>query len=101
MFLQTDPYFTKNACISEAKNNINFKFGTMIDINDSFCLIATKFTDRVFYKPDLTKYAFYKPVCKIHVCHVTFPQKFAPMFVLSKQNIMPNLKSKEFRDQNL
>ena len=37
----------------------------MIDINDSFCLIATNFTDRVFYRPDLTKYGFYRPVCKI------------------------------------
>ena len=63
--LQTGLYFTKNACISEMKNDINFKSGTMIDINDSFCLIATKFTDHVFCRPDLTKYAFYRPVCKI------------------------------------
>ena len=68
--LQTGLYFTKNACISKTKNDINFKFGTMIDINNSFCLIATKFTDRVFYRPDLTKHIFYRLVCKIHACHV-------------------------------
>ena len=73
--LQTGLYFTKNACISETKNDINFKFETMIDINDSFCLITTKFTDRVFYRPDLTKYVFYRPVCKIHACYVNFFSK--------------------------
>ena len=94
--------FTKNACISEKKNDINFKFGTMIDINDSICFIATKFTDRIFYRPDLRKYPFYRPVCKIHTCQVIFfSPKFAPMFVLSKQNIVPNLKSKRFLDQKL
>ena len=64
--------FTKNACISEKKNDINFKFGMMIDINDSICFIVTKFTDRVFYRPDLRKYPFYRPVCKIHTCQVIF-----------------------------
>ena len=43
-----------------------------IDINDSFCLIVTKFTDHVFYRPNLTKYAFYRHVCKIHACHLNF-----------------------------
>ena len=73
--LQTGPYFTKNACISQMKNDINFKFGTMLDINDSFCFIAKKFTDCVFYGPDLTKYLFYEPVCKIHARHVNFFSK--------------------------
>ena len=73
--LQTGLYFTKNACISETKNDINFKFETMIDINDSFCLITTKFTNRVFYRPDLTKYVFYRPVCKINACYVNFFSK--------------------------